>query len=284
MAKKIKRKNNKRHLRPPLSFIDESIYVLGILLSFITACLFAFLFSDINTIIAFGKPETVAYRPGLCYLFILPVTMYFEISVLCIFLMGWKSKKPIFGNKKYEYGKFPFREDCFPLFPLKAYINKKSPSQKNMIRKLFLLWCIVFLILASISPLSFFGRTALYADNSVEVINVFNKVTAVYTTDEFSHLTIEAAHHRGHKGTDYYRYEISISMYDGKDFLFTNRDFDYRLDETKDISLDKMLEIKNLFNANEITVKGTDLLDEIAVQLSLNKEQKNKLNELLSEK
>ncbi|MBQ6898649.1 MAG: hypothetical protein IJN70_06670 [Clostridia bacterium] len=73
-------------------------------------------------------------------------------------------------------------------------------------------------------------------------------------------------------------------MYDGKDFLFTNRDFDYRLDETKDISLDKMLEIKNLFNANEITVKGTDLLDEIAVQLSLNKEQKNKLNELLSEK
>lgn len=73
-------------------------------------------------------------------------------------------------------------------------------------------------------------------------------------------------------------------MYDGKDFLFTNRDFDYRLDETKDISLDKMLEIKNLFNANAITVKGTDLLDEIAVQLSLNKEQKNKLNELLSEK
>ena len=103
-------------LRPPLTFLDKSIYFLCIVFSFLGALLLAFCFDDIQNMIAFNKPGTVAYRSNASFLFALPFIIFLEISALALFISGWESKKPIFGSKKYKYGEYPFREDCFPLF------------------------------------------------------------------------------------------------------------------------------------------------------------------------
>ena len=57
MGKKTKRKDNKRHLRPPLTFLDKSIYFLCIVFSFLGALLLAFCFDDIQNMIAFNSRE-----------------------------------------------------------------------------------------------------------------------------------------------------------------------------------------------------------------------------------
>ena len=276
MGKKTKRKDNKRHLRPPLTFLDKSIYFLCIVFSYLGALLFASCFDDIRNMIAFNMPGTVAYRSNASFLFAVLFMMFLEISALGLFISGWESKKPIFGSKKYKYGEYPFREDCFPLFSSQKRNQHKTPSQKTFVRHMTILWCSVLVVFSCLIPFSLFGRDAMYQDNRVEKINLINNVSDTYTTNDFSELTIQVKYFLG------YRYEIIIEMKDGKTFSFSNRDFDWRVSGAKDICLDKMLEIKSLFDAEAITIKGAKNTDEVADYLGFNESQQNKLNELFS--
>ena len=283
MGKKTKRKDNKRHLRPPLTFLDKSIYFLCIFFSFLGALLLVFCFDDIQNMIAFSKAETIAYRSNASFLFIVPFMMFLEISALVIFIVGWESKKPIFGSKKYKYGEHPFREECIPLFHKKKYSLKKTPSQKRFMRQMTALWCAGLLLFACLIPFSLFGRNALYQDNRIEKINMVNLTGDTYTTDDFANLTIKTQYVSGYRTADYWKYEISIEMKDGKEFSFSNRDFDWRVSGAKDVCLDKMLEIKSLFDSETITIKGVKNTDEVADYLGFNESQQNKLNELFAE-
>ena len=104
-----------------------------------------------------------------------------------------------------------------------------------------------------------------------------------YTTDDFAHLTIKTQYVSGYRGGGYWKYEITIEMKDGKEFSFSNRDFDRRVSVAKDVCLDKMLEIKSLFDSETITIKGVKNTDEVADYLGFNESQQNKLNELFAE-
>ncbi len=283
MGKKTKRKDNKQHLCPPLTFLDKSIYFLCILFSFLGALLLAFCFDDIRNMIAFSKAETVAYRSNASFLFAVPFMLFLEISALVLFISGWESKKPIFGIKKYKYGEYPFREDCIPLFRRKKYNLKKTPSQKKFVCQMTMLWCVGLFLCACLIPFSLFGRNALYQDNRIEKINMINLTGDTYTTEDFTHLTIKAQYVSGYRTGDYWKYEMIVEMKDGKYFSFSNRDFDWRVSGAKDICLDKMLEIKSLFNSETIAIKGAKNTDEVADFLSFNESQQTKLNELFAE-
>ena len=283
MGKKMKRKDNKRHLRPPLTFLDKSIYFLCIIFSFLGALLLVFCFDDIHNMIAFSKAETIAYRSNASFLFAVPFLMFLEISALVVFIVGWESKKPIFGSKKYRYGEYPFREDCIPVFRKKKYNRKKTPSQKKFVRQMTALWCAGLLLFACLIPFSLFGRNALYQDSRIEKINMVNFTSDTYTTDDFAHLTIKTQYVSGYRTADYWKYEITIEMKDGKNFSFSNRDFDWRVSCAKDVCLDKMLEIKSLFYSEMITIKGAKNTDDVAEFLGFNESQQIKLNELFAE-
>ena len=283
MGKKTKRKDNKRHLRPPLSFLDKSIYFLCIVVSFLGTMLLLICFDDIQNIIAFSKAETIAYKSSASSLFVLPFMTFLEISAIVVFIVGLESKKPIFGSKKYKYGEYPYREDCFPLFCKKKYNLKKTPSRKKFVRQMTLLWCVGLFLCACLIPFSLFGRNALYKDNRIEEINMLNLTGDTYTTDDFAHLTIKTQFVFRFRTANYWKYGITIEMKDGKDFSFSNQDFDWRVSGAKDICLDKMLEIKSLFDSEAITIKGAKNTDEVADYLGFNESQQNKINELFAE-
>ena len=191
MGKKTKRRDNKRHLRPPLTFLDKSIYFLCIVFSFVGALLLVYCFDDICNMIAFSKAETVAYSSDASYLFVVPFILFLEISALVVFIVAWELKKPIFGSKKYNYGEYPFSADCIPIFHIKKYNLKKQPSKKRFVHQMTMLWCIGLFLCACLIPLGLFGRTALYKDNRIEKINMVNLTGDAYTTDDFAHLTIK---------------------------------------------------------------------------------------------
>ena len=116
MSKKSKLK---RHLRPPLTFLDKSIYFSCIVISFLLSLLLVFCLDDILNLIAFSNNNAIAYRSNSSMLFALPFLIYLEISIAIIIVVAWEEKKPIFGNKNINYGEYPFDEDCIPLFSKK---------------------------------------------------------------------------------------------------------------------------------------------------------------------
>lgn len=283
MSSKSKRKENKKHLCPPLTFLDKSIYFLCLVFSFLVALLLVYGFDSVRNVIAFNKLNTVAYRGNASFLLAIPFVVYLEISAFAVFIMGWESKKPIFGSKKYQYGEYPFREDCVPFFYRKKYRGRKTSSQKNFARQITALWCVGLLLFACLIPFSLFGRDVMYQDNRIEKINLMNLTSEIYTTDDFAHLIIEARYVSGYRIADYWKYEITVVMKDGKDISFSNRDFDWRVSSEKDFCLDKMLEIKSLFDSEAITIKGAENTGEVADYLGLSEAQKAKLNGLFAE-
>lgn len=276
MGKKPKKKNRSR--RPPLSFLDKSIYWLGLILSFFFSLLFAFCFEDITGVIAFHDPSVVAYNLHATFLFVIPLLMYIEISALVFFITALELKKPVFGNRKFRYGEAPWAKDCFPLFDPRRKNLHVRPSEKRFRRGMIIVWTAGLFLCSLFAPLGFFGRDCLTQNNSIITYNVLNQDTA-YTTDDYSHLTIQARHVR-YRSSDYWEYKINIRMKDEKSFAFSNRDFDWREPHDQERCLNQMLDIKAFFPPDAITIKGENNLEKLADYLGLNEEQNQLLQEL----
>lgn len=273
-----KSKKHKRMFRPPLSTLDKSIYWLGLLLSFIGILLLGLCFEDITGVIAFQDPSVVAYSSHASFLFVLPLLGYVEISAAVFCITALEEKKPIFGNRKVRYGKEPWSKDCFPLFDARRKKIFVKPSEKRFRRSMTRVWCIGLLICLLLAPFSFWGRDCLTQNDSIISYNALNQATA-YTTEAFSHLTIQAKYVSGYRTASYWKYQITIKT-DGGFFTFSNRDFDWREPNSKERALQKMLEIKALFMPDEITIKGAHNIEKVADYLGLNDEQKQLLQKL----
>ncbi len=285
MGKKGNRKNNKQHLMPELTLLDKSIYILCLIFAFFITMFFMAGIDYIRNLIAFSKPDTVAYISNASNLWSLPFFIFLLISAFVFCIFGWVSKKPIFGSKKIKYGEFPYKEDCYPIFCRNKHSGQKTTSEKKLIRSLAALWCAVLIVLAGLIPLSLFSRNAIYQDNSIEKINFINNVSDTYTADDFSRLTISAEYVRRGRGvTFHWIYDIRIEMTDGTEVYFCRSDFgEWGSNSKKDVALDKMLEIKGLFAREAITVNGAEYIDNVSNELNFNEQQQAKLAELFSE-
>ena len=280
-----KRKRRKKNIRPPLTLLDKSIYLLGILLSFSVAIALLLGLDAIRRLIAYQTEGTLAWESLANSLFSLPFILALEISAFCLIIGGWEGKQPIFGSKKIRYGEHPYERNCFPLFSKKRRLIKKNPSHQKFTQKLILLWLTVMILLACLIPLSLFSREVLYQDNHIERINMFNHVTEAYTADDFEHLTIRAnyALYLRKPGSSGWKYSIELKMKDGTTFHFSQRNFDGAYQNSRDACLDKMLDLKSRLSPENITIEGADNVDAISEEYRLNEEQYAKLCKLFAE-
>lgn len=261
--------------------MDKSIYWLGIFLSFFLSLFLAFGFEDITGLFAFHDPSVVAYNRHATYLFVLPLLLYIETSALVFFITALEGKTPIFGNKKFQYGQAPWAKDCFPLFDSRRKSLYVSPSEKSFRRSMIIVWTAGLFLCSLFAPFGFFGRDCLTQNNSIITYNVLNQEDSVaYTTDDYSHLTIQASYVPGYRASGYWEYEIKIRMKDGKLFRFSNRDFDWRKPHLQERCLNQMLDVKAFFPPDAISIKGEDKLEKLSDYLGLNEEQNQLLQEL----
>lgn len=103
---------------------------------------------------------------------------------------------------------------------------------------------------------------------------------ASYTTEDYSHLNIQAKYVSGYRSADYWKYEITIRMKDGKSFTFSNRDFDWRESNYQSRCLNKMLDIKTYFTPDAITIEGERNIEKVSEYFGMNDEQKQLLQKL----
>jgi hypothetical protein len=240
-----------------------------------------FYFENIVSAIAFRDPLVVAYNSRTSYLFALPLLLYIETSALTVWVVAWEAKKPIFGNKKIQYGEAPWEKDCFPLFDPRRKSRYVKPSEKHFRRVMLIIWLAGLLVCSLFASFGFFGRNCLTSDNRIISYNMLNQeISSPYTTNDFSNLTIQAKFVSGYPEADYWEYKIAMEMEDGKSFTFSNRDFDHRKEHYQEICLEKMLEIKSFFASDSITIKGERNINKVVDFLSLNTEQAQLLQEL----
>lgn len=282
MGKKYKRKKNKTQ-RPPLTLLDKSIYWIGFFLSFLFSLLLIYCFEDITNMIAFRDPAVVAFNSHLSFLFAAPVVLYFECSFAIIILIALDGRIPIFGNPKIQYGEVPWAKDCFPLFDSRRKKIYTRPSHKRFRRDMMILWSVGLILCSMIAPFAFFGRDCLTHDNSIISYSILNqKESAQYTPEDYSHLNIYAKHVSGHRTADYWEYGITVLMKNGKSFTFSNRDFDWREQNNQEICLNSMLDIKEFFEPDEITIEGKCDIAKVIDYIGLNDKQTQLLQELFT--
>ena len=192
-------------------------------------------------------------------------------------ITAYESKKPIFGNKKVHYGIPPWEIDFYPLFDKRRKTAYTRPSKKRFRKKMLTIWCIGLILTSCLVPFSFFGRDCLYQDNSIASFNALNiRSDKIYTESDYSKLEIKAVY-VPQKNSGYWSYQINIITSDNKNNIFSNRDFEGQKEGSKDITLDKMLEIKSLFPSSAITVSGKEDLEKVIEYCKLSDFQAQKL-------
>ena len=149
-----------------------------------------------------------------------------------------------------------------------------------MNKRILISGLIFILLFLSLMPFSFFARTTLSEDFTIEKYNIINKNTETYYPSDFDNLIIDVYSSNSRSGTTY-GFAIEIVMENGESIYLHNYQFK-NVENKIDYVLDKMLKIKSMFSNDKIEIRDYNKLNRVIKELDLNVSQINKLNELFS--
>ena len=280
MSKKKNRKNKQKSYSnkySPLGVLDYVIYIVVFLIFFIIVFSPLFVINRAQKTIAFNDSDVIAADTNNASLiFSFPFIFSFLLIIIVPLIAVLGKQCPIIGNlKKYKENNC-FKNEFIPeitrfIIDIKSLFNSK---------KRVIICCSLLLLFLCLTPLSLFTRTTLSEDFSVEKYNIVNQKTKVYTTDDFDSLTIDV-YSRSGKGDTTYGFAIEIGMENGDSIYINNYEFK-NVEEKIDFALDNMLEIKNMFSPESVTIKDYHKLNRVIKELDLTEKQIDKLNELFS--
>lgn len=280
MAKNKGRKSKRKYIYeyPPLGVLDYIIYTLIFLLIFFIAISPLIIIDRIQKAIAFSNPNIIAAdKDNASLLFSLPLFFSFLLLVGVPGIVILFSKEcPIIGKIRDFKKTNPFKTYFLPhvkeiYFDIKNFVMNK---------RILISGLIFILLFLSLMPFSFFARTTLSEDFTIEKYNIINKNTETYYPSDFDNLIIDVYSSNSRSGTTY-GFAIEIVMENGESIYLHNYQFK-NVENKIDYVLDKMLKIKSLFSNDKIEIRDYNKLNRVIKELDLNVSQINKLNELFS--
>lgn len=279
MSKQRKKAKRRKPLRPPLSFLDKTIYFLLLLLSYGLGFFLLVLLLLLRRSIAFSDPGVVAASAkDLSFFFLAPLFLFLVCTPVCFWELTAGNKLPLFGNREINYGRPPWDEHCFPLFGSR---HKKGgivrPSKKATHRFVALTLTVLFALTLLLGSLSLCSRKSLYPDGSLICYNSFNQPTERYAPEDFSHLTLHADLHRGVRLYRKWYCEISLLTRTGKTFTF------YQYEFRDNTWLEEMARIKSRFSSGNISIQGQQNLERIISNYDLTPEESQSLKTLFTQ-
>ena len=256
MAKKKKQKSKAYRL----SKTDKRIYKILTVLSPIC--------SIILTVMGIYKLQQAAFEdtrllaqkhPGLLISLFSGIAAGFVIAVLLHELK--EKKQPIFKAPDLPSSVGASTAPIFSRRFWKALCSDRKKSAAGL--------CAIFLTagLPLIALLSLNPKKCLYDDGSFSVYNILNENTEQYSVADVEEVIISTPLHRSHRRrhTVYRRrYEIKISMQNGKSFLLLYGDFQ---------SMEGVYQTKNCFPADLITIEGEENIESVIQDMNLNQRE-----------
>lgn len=270
MGKKFKkRKKDTAHRTPPLSRLDQAIYI-GIIILFALFLIGSiFGWELLHRRIAFRDPAVIAYRAGFGYYLAIPLLLFLFLVGIIGLMIWFGGKKPIFGNKTIRYGDYPWKTDLFPLLGPQHKEARIRPSERRFREKMTRILTGIFITLLLLACFGVFGRVCLREDRTIVEYSPLNRpADPVSIARDCDRITVKAGIKYG-KGGSTWHYGIVIHGADGRQYEFMDYDFNPGHSER----LRQMLAIKALFSADQITIEREDLLPDVIEDRKLDESQ-----------
>lgn len=258
----MRKARKKLHQMPKLSFIDQVVYWLGLLLLSAVYFAMALLPLFLRDRISFSDPAVMAVSENASVMWILLPCLTFFLITFIPWSVFYNDRRPIFGLKDFKYGP-PAWPKIYPLFMKnKPYVWVSAQKQKEK-KMAILILVILFLISLIPFPWSLYGRDCLMTDGSIQQYSMFNKRTAVFTPQEIE--SIEFSVYKYSTGkynrTTHWDVQVTMTADSGQEYSFQARDF--RRAEEKSSWLKDMMQLKTQFDASIIHYYRTDDLKKV---------------------
>lgn len=260
---------------PKLGWKDRLLYTVIIVLLSTLAFANMFIADGISRRIAFMDETVVASSGGAGNLNCIWLSLWFVGALLIFMVPCCAYRYPVFGRKDTEYGppRHPF---VYPLLmknkPVMRLSKKEEALQKKENRIVAALIVGSFLFCVLLVPLSFCGRTVICGDGSMEVYNMFNRLSRRYAVDEIE--TVSIGVYRSTRSSAVH-VKMDLETADGKQFNFGASTF--LGDEYTQLC--KMIEMKEKYG-NICVIEDVDHLWEVVWRQHLTEPEIEKLYEL----
>lgn len=291
---KSKRKNKQKKRMPPLSLLDQTIYIILILLSIVLDIGILLLMFFLRNRVAFSVPGVLAAGERASLLWsVIPAIVLFLIAFIRVEYL-YTDRRPIFGKRGIKYGP-PQYPAVYPIFMKDKPPVWVSEAQKRNRR--FGAVALLILIVVSILPfpLSLYGRDSLQADGSIVEYSMFGWETERHEREdivevEFSLLEDNSFRTYNRSWIRYlcnlkpetYTVCVTITTDDGERFVFRSGDFQAWGKGERTSWLVDMLHLKALFPPEIVTYADTDKLSYAASDYDLSEQETERLYALFS--
>lgn len=260
-----KRRFHKR--TPPLSCIDKCIYFAAFLFIVIGSLALLLLRVRLREEIGFSDKNVVAVSDHASAFLIFLSDFYLLISGSVALSAFFTDRRPIFGNKKIN-PKDPKYAPAKPLF------KKRTEPRKKQLPVLLHLWLGGLILTLVLHCFGYFGRDTLDASATIRDYNAVNVEAEVYPLSELDTLTVTV----GLRRRSYFP-RLTFTTTDGKSYTFTFVSFDGGNPQR----LKTMLEIKEKFRSDDITVDSFDRLADVRQSFRMDDAEYALLCELFDE-
>lgn len=258
----MKKAKKKLHRMPKLSFIDQVVYWLGLLLLsavYFTMALVPLLLRDR---VSFADPAVIAVSENASVMWVLLPCLTFFLITFIPWSVFYNDRRPIFGLKDFKYGP-PAWPMVYPLFMKnKPYVWISEKKQKEKRQTILIL---VILLLFSLIPFpwSLYGRDCLMADGRIQQYSMFNRQKEEFSPQEIDSVAFSVYKYSTGKynQTTHWDVQVTLTTDSGREYSFQARDF--RRDRGSFSWLKDMMQLKTRFDASIIHYSRTDDLKKV---------------------
>lgn len=272
------------HRRPPLSALDQSVYLL-LSLAICGICAgYTYGWVRLSWYIVYMDSAVIVADKHAGYLFLIPFWFFCVLGMLAPLLHAFYKHKPLFGNKQVRYGQSPWKTDTYPMFGSQHKSFRRSPKAVQKTKLCRWLWFLGFLLVCLLPLLGISGRTCLKNDFSIEKYDALNRKTACYTLPEdCTNITIfsEADHslRRVTWRTDYWAYGMRVHLKNGEEIELNSRQLSTKEGTTTSL-IDALLYLKQGFSASQIRIEGTEYVEQVIIYYEMDEKEEDLLRAL----
>lgn len=280
MAKKRKKH---RPQAPSLSSFDKFLYWLLASCSLLIGCFFLPILYRVYYDQCFEDPSLLA-QSDKGFIFGMMYWLFLWIGIAAVLLELRSRKQPIFGKKGITYGP-PKWKAVYPLFSRTFWKHFLANRKRVLITAVAAL--LVTSLTTGVTMASLFARDQLYNDGSIRGFNFLNQQVQHCTASDVVEIHIcteydSNGNHRigrfGIKRRGSWGIQLRIHTNDGI-IYFDDRHF--RPDQgSMDESLIGMLQIKALFDPDQIVIVGTDKIPRVIADQEFTQEEAQLLYDL----
>ena len=254
-------KKKKKSQTPPLSKLDKTIYYILTAVSCIVALFFAPIAIANFKESVFENPRILAQNGSAMVIFIF-ATLFVGSAFALFFDWSRRKKQPILGKSDVNY--IAYEKPLYPIFSKQFWKNIFRNKKKTSIFSCCILFFILFIFITPpVTAFTLTPRNRLYDDGSISIYNILNENTEQYSVEDVKEVNISTQLHRSRrrKHTEYrWRFEIKISMQNGKSFLFLYGDFQ---------NMEGVYQTKTCFPTDVITIEGEENIESVIQDMNL---------------